>query len=286
MVNMTSAFYAICSLLLVLGFVHEGKADACTDIGGTCLDWRNYKCTAGYVTGLCPGDSNIRCCQLCDQTCLSNEATWSQSDGACTAAGGKCQDKSNYCVGSYSTGKCGGPSTRQCCAQRGNGRAMTDRGYNLIKCFEGLCLHAYQDVGGVWTIGYGAIEYEDGTPVRPGDTITKERADSMFAYQIDSDYAPSVDEDVGILTPVDINQVQYEALVSFTYNVGTAAFESSTLLKKVKVNPNDPTIRDEFMRWVNVNGVPVQGLINRRQKEADYYFSVDNSVCTPVESCS
>ena len=110
-------------------------------------------------------------------------------------------------------------------------------------------------MGGVWTIGYGAIEYEDGTPVRPGDTITKERADSMFAYQIDSDYAPSVDEDVGILTPVDINQVQYEALVSFTYNVGTAAFESSTLLKKVKVNPNDPTIRDEFMRWVIISHI-------------------------------
>jgi lysozyme len=162
---------------------------------------------------------------------------------------------------------------------------MTDRGYNLIKCFEGLCLHSYQDVGGVWTIGYGATRYEDGTPVGAGQTITKQRADDMFAYQIDGDYAQSVDEDVGIPSP-NINQVQFEALVSFAYNIGTNGLHTSTLLSKVKANPNDPTIRDEFMKWVNVNGNPVQGLINRRKKEADYYFSVDNSVCTPVESCA
>lgn len=282
---MAFAFYALFSLLLVLGSVHEGKADACTDIGGTCLDYTAYKCTAGYVTGLCAGSSNIRCCKKCDATCLSNESTWSQSDGACTSAGGVCQDNSNYCQGSYSSGKCGGPSTRQCCAKRGSGRTMTERGYTLIKCFEGLCLTAYKDVGGIWTIGYGNTRYEDGTAVKSGDTITKARADSLFNYFVDQDFAPSVDELVGIPAVGDINQVQFEALVSFTYNVGTAAFSGSTLLKKVKANPNDPTIRDEFMKWVNVNGVPVQGLINRRQKEADYYFSVNLSVCTPVVSC-
>ena len=49
--------------------VQEGKADACTNIGGTCLDYTAYKCTAGYVTGLCAGASNIKCCQKCDATC-------------------------------------------------------------------------------------------------------------------------------------------------------------------------------------------------------------------------
>ena len=58
-----------------------------------------------------------------------------------------------------------------------------------------------------------------------------------------------MDADIGTPSP-DVNQVQFEALVSFTYNVGTAAFHSSTLLKKVQANPNDPTIRDEFMKWV------------------------------------
>ena len=74
----------------------------------------------------------------------------------------------------------------------------------------------------------------------------------MFAYEVDQESAPEVDRLVGLPTP-DINQEQYEALVSFTYNVGTGAFASSTLLQKVKANPNDPTIRDEFMRWVIFN---------------------------------
>ncbi len=74
-------------------------------------------------------------------------------------------------------------------------------------------------------------------------------------------------------TGVTLRQQQFDALVSFTYNVGTGAFSTSTLLKKVRVNPDDPTIRDEFMRWVYVNGEVSQGLVNRREAEADFYFS-------------
>jgi len=124
----------------------------------------------------------------------------------------------------------------------------------------------------VWTIGYGTTKYPNGTAVKEGDVITQQEADDIFAYQVDTGYAPNVDL---LVTPdVPINQDQFDALVSFTYNVGVNAFADSTLLKKVKVDPNDPTIRDEFMRWVYVNGVVVQGLVNRRQKEADYYFNV------------
>ncbi len=124
----------------------------------------------------------------------------------------------------------------------------------------------------MWTIGYGTTKYPNGTAVKEGDVITQQEADDIFAYQVDTGYAPNVDL---LVTPdVPINQDQFDALVSFTYNVGVNAFADSTLLKKVKVDPNDPTIRDEFMRWVYVNGVVVQGLVNRRQKEADYYFNV------------
>lgn len=84
-------------------------------------------------------------------------------------------------------------------------------------------------------------------------------------------FAPEVDRLVG--NGVTLRQQQFDALVSFTYNVGVGAFGSSTLLKKVQAWPDDPTIRDEFMRWVYVNGVVSQGLVNRRQKEADFYFS-------------
>ena len=124
----------------------------------------------------------------------------------------------------------------------------------------------------MWTIGYGTIKYPNGTAVKEGDVITQQEADDIFAYQVDTDYAPNVD--LLVTSDVPINQDQFDALVSFTYNVGVNAFADSTLLKKVKVDPNDPTIRDEFMRWVYVNGVVVQGLVNRRQKEADYYFNV------------
>jgi len=85
--------------------------------------------------------------------------------------------------------------------------------------------------------------------VKPGDpAITQARADSLFAYFVDKKFAPAVDRLVG--NGVTLKQQMFNALVSFTYNVGTGAFGGSTLLKKVKVNPNDPTIRNEFMQWV------------------------------------
>ena len=65
---------------------------------------------------------------------------------------------------------------------------------------------------------------------------------------------------------------QFDALTSFTYNEGSGAFGGSTLLKKLKVNPNDPTIRDEFMRWVYGGGEILPGLVTRREAEADLYF--------------
>lgn len=78
---------------------------------------------------------------------------------------------------------------------------------------------------------------------------------------------------------VIIRQQQFDALVSFTYNVGVSAFSTSTLLRKVQAFPDDPTIRDEFMRWVYAGGQVVQGLVNRRKKEADYYFSEVGTGC-------
>ena len=79
-----------------------------------------------------------------------------------------------------------------------------------------------RDIGGVWTIGYGNTRYEDGTPVKKGDTIIQARADSLFAYYVDLDFAPAVDRLIG--NGVTLKQQMFDALVSFTYNVGTAAF--------------------------------------------------------------
>jgi len=70
----------------------------------------------------------------------------------------------------------------------------------------------------------------------------------------------------------DINQNQFDALVSFAYNLGPANLKSSTLLKKVNANPEDETIRAEFMKWVKAGGKTLQGLVKRRTAEADLYF--------------
>jgi lysozyme len=71
---------------------------------------------------------------------------------------------------------------------------------------------------------------------------------------------------------MSVNQNQYDALVSFVFNLGIGAFRKSTLLKKIQANPNDPAIRAEFMKWVNAGGKPLKGLITRRAAEADLYF--------------
>ena len=70
----------------------------------------------------------------------------------------------------------------------------------------------------------------------------------------------------------DINQNQFDALVSFAYNLGPANLKSSTLLKKVNANPEDETIAAEFMKWVKAGGKTLKGLVRRREAESQLYF--------------
>ena len=145
--------------------------------------------------------------------------------------------------------------------------------FDFIKRREGLNLNAYQDSAGIWTIGYGSILYSDGSPVKQGDCITQVVADQLIEEEIN---AKAAKVNAGF-PPAVLNQNQFDALVSFAYNVGTGALLNSTLLKLVKANPSDPKIRDAFMMWdkVHKNGQleEVQGLKNRRSAEADLYFS-------------
>ena len=151
--------------------------------------------------------------------------------------------------------------------------APDDQCFDFIKNKEGMRLKAYQDSAGIWTIGYGSIVYEDQKPVKKGDVITQRRADKLIEREI-SFKSAKVNAALG---NVIVNQNQFNALVSFVYNVGTGALLSSTLLKRVKANPADPKIRDAFMMWnkAHVNGklVAVKGLTKRRAEEADLYFS-------------
>ena len=152
---------------------------------------------------------------------------------------------------------------------------INDNCINLIKSFEGLVLHPYHgaaDRHDVFTIGYGTIKYPPyynrGKMVALTDPpITEAQAENFLHYEVSQKSAA-----IDLLLRDDLTANQYGALVSFAYNLGDGALKQSTLRKKVNLNPADPTIRDEFMRWVHSNGEVVQGLIRRRKAEADLYF--------------
>lgn len=142
-------------------------------------------------------------------------------------------------------------------------------GKDLIKRFEGCKLKAYKCPANVWTIGFGNTFYEDGTKVKEGEVITQERADELFDIII-SDFVRMTDA----LVKSDVTENNFSAIVSFTFNVGTGNLKKSTLLKKVNVDPKDPTIKAEFMKWTKANNVVLKGLVRRREAEAKLYEQI------------
>lgn len=143
------------------------------------------------------------------------------------------------------------------------------KGLLLIKKFEGFMAKPYICAGGAKTIGYGATYYPNGLRVTMDDKpITEAQASTMLMNMLGS-YEKAVDS----YTRDDISQNQFDALVSFAYNVGVNALKNSTLLKKVNKNPDDPTIKAEFLKWNKANGRALKGLTNRRTAEADLYES-------------
>lgn len=142
-------------------------------------------------------------------------------------------------------------------------KKISQVGINLIKQFEGLSLKAYKCPAGVWTIGWGAT----GKDIIQGLEWTQEQCDERLVR----DLSPVEDHINRRIR--EIAQNKFDALVSFTYNLGRGSLDKSTLLKKVLNNPNDITIFDEFMKWTYAGGKQLQGLIRRRKAEADLYFT-------------
>lgn len=134
----------------------------------------------------------------------------------------------------------------------------SDAGFALTKEFEGLRLEAYQDCGGIWTIGYG----HTGRDVKPGRRVTELEAEVLLRADLREAVA-SVNRSVN----VPIAQHQFDALVDFCYNVGRGHFERSSLLRKVNVEDFEGAAI-QFGLWVNVDVKPVPGLVRRRGAEA------------------
>ena len=142
------------------------------------------------------------------------------------------------------------------------------KGVELIKKYEGFRSKPYKCEAGVATIGYGATYYPNGQKVKLTDPAIDEKHASLLLEAMLNPYEKAVDS----YCRDDINQNQFDALVSFAYNLGNSALKSSTLLKKINKDPNDKTIRNEFLKWVNAAGKRLPGLVNRRTEESNLYF--------------
>ena len=144
---------------------------------------------------------------------------------------------------------------------------MAKNAINLIKQFEGLSLKPYLCPAGLATIGYGHVVVKDGRQLRSIDgieNITESEAERLldedlekFRHQLDSLH-------------LDINTNQYEALLSFIFNVGFGKFVDSTLLYRVK---NRGDIKEAFLMWVKAGGKVLKGLVKRREAEYALFSS-------------
>lgn len=148
----------------------------------------------------------------------------------------------------------------------GSSMTTSQAGINLITSFEDLELKAYLCPAGVWTIGFGTTVYPDGTKVKKGDKCTAEQAKAYFAYDLKR-FETAVNSGLTIL----VNQNQFDALVSLTYNIGETAFKKSTLL--AKLNKGDlKGAAEQFSVWNKGGGQVLKGLVRRRTAESELFL--------------
>ena len=151
---------------------------------------------------------------------------------------------------------------------------LSTNGLQLIKNLEGLCLTAYRDAAGTWTIGYGSTRYHDGKRVKPGDKLANE----LQAAALLSNTLGQFEDAVNRLVKVPLTQNQYDALVSFTYNEGTGALKESSLL--AALNQHDyAAAAEEFFAWDKITDpgtghkIVCSTLAARRREENRLFLS-------------
>ncbi len=140
---------------------------------------------------------------------------------------------------------------------------INKKGLDLVKKFEGLYLKAYLCPANVWTIGYG----HTGSDVTHNLIITEEQANELLAKDMQK-----FEKDVCKLVKVELTENMFSALVSFSFNVGSQALKTSTLLKLL----NDGKYMEaalEFARWNKANGKELPGLTRRRKAEKELFLT-------------
>ncbi len=141
---------------------------------------------------------------------------------------------------------------------------LSQAGLDLIKRFEGCKLKAYQDAVGIWTIGYG----HTGPNVHDGLTVTQKQADDILAQDVGR-FASGVATNVR----VSLTQSEFDALVSFAFNVGLGAFKTSTLLRLLNDNADRNVVASQFLRWNKAGDKVLEGLTKRRNAEKALFLS-------------
>lgn len=141
---------------------------------------------------------------------------------------------------------------------------------DLLKSFEGYRKNAYKCPAGIWTIGYGTTKI-NGKPVTKGMVASLYEAEEYLKKDLEV-----FEKEVNTLPNIDLlNQHQFDAIVSFCYNVGNGSFHKSNLRKLIIANPINPMIPKEFFKWRNatVNGKKTElpGLVKRRSIEGAWY---------------
>ena len=149
---------------------------------------------------------------------------------------------------------------------------ISKNGIDLIKRFEGCRLTSYKCPSGVYTIGYG---HTDG--VKKGLKISQKQAEIFLKEDI-AEFENGVKKAVS----VPLTQNQFDALVSFTYNIGLGAFKTSTLLKKLNAKDYGGASK-EFLRWNKSNGVILNGLKRRRNAEKALFDKIPVQVVYVVK---
>ena len=144
---------------------------------------------------------------------------------------------------------------------------ISKNGIELIKRFEGLELKAYPDSVGVLTIGYGWTQPVDGKKIVRGMVIDQATADRLLKCGV-----VQYEQGVNQLVKVKITQGQFDALVSFAYNLGLRSLSTSTLLQKLNAGDKQGAA-NEFGKWVNAGGVRLNGLVRRRAAERELFLS-------------
>ena len=152
------------------------------------------------------------------------------------------------------------------------GQLVSDNGINFIKKWEGFFPTVYKDIVGVPTIGYGMT----GKEIEGLTSVTEKQATDMLKQLVNNKYAPPISQYL-TRNNVNINQNQFDAVISLAYNVGVSGVINSTLMRNiVNYKLDNSTISYSFLLWCKAGGKTVEGLLNRRKSEVNLFF-------TPIE---